>query len=159
MNILKRTWERGWRFGPWAGLWSPGGHDNAEPPSVTSPRRDGGGKTLCHRLAEEEDEKKSLIHSDKIWAPMNEENRKRFSSTYNVGFTLCVLLCSSSGWKAIGVQVRLSCHWFSLTNNQGWLDRVGLTSWLLLVFGIFNMQGFAPWVCSYLLVQSFSRFQ
>lgn len=40
-------------------LWSPGGHDSAEPRSMTRPRRDGGGKTLRHRLAEEEEKKKS----------------------------------------------------------------------------------------------------
>lgn len=77
-------------------LWSPGGHDSAEPRSMTRPRRDGGGKTLRHRLAEGEEEKKSLIHSDKIWAPMNEENKKkRFSSTYDVGSTLCAPLSPS----------------------------------------------------------------
>lgn len=71
---------------------------------MTRPRRDGGGKTLRHRLAEEE-EKKSLIHSDKIWAPMNEENKKKkilvhlrrglHSVCSSVSF--CLLLWSSSG--------------------------------------------------------------
>lgn len=62
----------GWRFGPWAGLWSPGGHDNAEPPSVTRPRRDGGGKTLCHQLAEEEEEGKKKSDSFRQISDSNE---------------------------------------------------------------------------------------
>lgn len=46
--------------------WSPGGHDSAEPRSMTRPRRDGGGKTLRHRAGRRRREKKkSLIHSDK----------------------------------------------------------------------------------------------
>lgn len=115
-------------------LWSPGGHDSAEPRSMTRPRRDGGGKTLRHRLAEEE-EKKSLIHSDKIWAPMDEENKKKKDSRPPTTWApLCVLLCFLLSSSVVFFRVKSHRRLRKTVAPSILIDKhPGVISWLCLL--------------------------